>query len=615
MCAFVSAAAGCGGDADGGGGSDPDGGAGDGGSAADAAPGLRAPVAQDLAIDVEVGGGADGALVASDADGDPLTWSIVEPPSAGTLAAFDPATGAFRYQTDSLVSGVDSFTAEVTDGSTAPARATVTVSIVPFVFTGDWALGAVGGCAGGSFFIAHAPHHLDIGQRTIVCGSTTYRFDAIYARVDGSDILWNGADVGDLGDTSIDISRSMVVSGCGTVSHRLQLVKTAGGYTYHEAASVPCGPDPDMSAAPTYTPVALVEPTPQAHSLGSAAAGATASGAVTLMNIGKLTAGALGASLTPAETPFGFAGGAYPGAGGTCSATLAPRDRCTMTMTASSATAGNPQASLLVSYQDGTGDPRGAYGSLLAYVLPPLAAPTAVSVQNGVQCALDGGAVACWGSSDGGRTSVPPLTDPIAVDVGNAHACAVDDSGVVCWGTGSSAPPAMTSPTAVSAGAAHSCALAADGVHCWGDDSRGQSTVPPLENPIAVSAGGYHSCALDDTGVHCWGWNNIGQTSVPPLSNPTAVTAGAWHTCALDDAGVHCWGRNYDGESTVPPLDAPALVSAGQYRTCAADAAGVHCWGADHGGVGFEPALSGVTALSADSAPACAIAGGALRCW
>lgn len=617
LCALI-AAAGCGGGDDSGDDDargDAGGGADGGGRASDGAPGPRPPVAADLSIEVEVGGSASAALIASDPDGDDLSFAIVDPPTAGTIAALDAATGAFTYQTDSLVAGPDSFTVEVSDGTSPPARATVAVSIVPFVFTGDWALGSVnsGACSGESFFVAHGPGHLDIGTRVISCGSTTYTFDSIDTQLDGTDILVNGADVGDLGDTSISIARSAYVSGCGTVSQQLQLVKTADGYTYHEAATVPCGPDPNMLAAPAYTPVALLELTPQNHSLGSAPAGAAAGATVTLMNVGKLPATSL--AVPAPDAPFAFAGGAYPGTGGDCGDALAGRARCTMTVTASSPTPGNPQGWLLPSYDDGAGHRLSAYGGLFAYIVPALTAPTAVSVQNGVVCALDGGAVVCWGSSDGDRTAVPPLSDPVAVDVGNAHACAIDDSGVVCWGTGSATPPAMDNPVALSAGAAHTCALDDSGVHCWGDNSRGQSTVPALSNPVAVSAGGYHSCALDDTGVHCWGWNNIGQTSVPAMSGPTAVSAGAWHTCAIDAAGVHCWGRNYDRESTVPALAAPTRVSAGQYRTCAADAAGVHCWGDDTGGVGFEPALDGVTALSADWAPACAIAAGELRCW
>ena len=618
LCALVSAA-GCGGDDDGGDRGDTDGGVdgSDGGADSDATTGPRAPIAGDLAIDVEVGGSATGALPASDADGDPLTFAIVDAPAGGGLAAFDPATGSFTYQTDSLVAGSDSFTFQVSDGTSEPASGTVTVSIVPFVFTGDWLLGAVlngsASCTGDSFRIAHGPTHLDIGQREIVCGSTTYRFNGIYAALEGTDIIVDGKDVGDLGDTTIAMTRSMAVAGCGTVTSQLALEKTAGGYSYHESASVPCGPDPNMQATPTYTSIALLEFTPQNHSLGSATVDQTATRAVTLMNIGKLPASSL--SVAAPAAPFGFAGGAYPGSGGSCGNGLGGRASCTLSVTASSATAGNPQGTLLASYQDGGGGSPTAYGGLFVYLLPALASPSAVSVSSGVECALDGGAVLCWGSSANGQTSVPALTGPVAVDVGQAHVCAIDDSGVVCWGSGSAAPPPLDNPTAVSAGAAHTCVLDDTGVHCWGDDSHGQSTVPPLENPTAVSAGGYHSCALDDTGVHCWGWNNIGQTTVPSLSNPTAVSAGTWHTCALDDTGVHCWGRNYDRESTVPPLSSPTRVSAGQNRTCAADAGGVHCWGDDVGGVGVEPALSGVTSLSADWAPACAIAAGALHCW
>jgi hypothetical protein len=597
---------------------DIDGGVGDddAGGDLDGSPGQRPPTVEALTIEVEVGGSATAALAASDPEGDPLTWTIVSPPIAGEIDALDTATGVFTYRTDSLVSGSDAFAVTVTDGSTEPVNATVTVAIVPFVFTGDWALGAVtngaSNCTGSSVRIAHGPQHLDIGSRVIQCGATTYDFDPVYAAVDGDDLFVNGVDVGDLGDATLTMTRSMVVSGCGTVTTQLAIEKTADGYTYAESASVPCGPDPDMEAAPTYAPIALVEYLPDTHSLGSVEPDQTAAATVTMMNIGKLPAGSL--SAVSSDPMFAFAGGAWPGTGGTCGADLAGRASCQLALVGSGASPGSYRGWLTTSYHDGAGD-RTAYGNLTLHIVPALRAPSAIAAANNAFCALDGGSVICWGSEAYGQTDVPALTAPIAVDVGNAHACAIAAAGVECWGDGSVAPPPLTSPSVISTGDAHTCALHEGGVACWGDNSRGQSTVPPLSNPVAVTAGGYHTCAIDDTGVHCWGWNNQGQTAVPALANPVAVSAGSWHTCAIDDGGVRCWGRNYDRESTVPPLSSPTMVSAGQYRTCAADASGIHCWGHDIGGVGFEPALSAPTALATEWDSACAIAAGALRCW
>jgi hypothetical protein len=198
-------------------------------------------------------------------------------------------------------------------------------------------------------------------------------------------------------------------------------------------------------------------------------------------------------------------------------------------------------------------------------------------------CALDAGAVTCWGDNFWGQSTVPALTSPTQVAPGNAHTCALRAGGVTCWGlaiNGQTTVPTLTNPTQVTSGNAHSCALHAGGVTCWGDNSQGQTTVPALTTPTQVAAGaGSYVCALHAGGVTCWGYNGHGQTTVPALTAPTQVAAGAQHACAIHAGGVICWGLNTSGQTTVPALINPTQVAAGQSHTCAVHAGGVTCWG------------------------------------
>ncbi|WP_068606939.1 tandem-95 repeat protein [Paenibacillus swuensis] len=68
-------------------------------------------------------------IVATDVDGDPLTYSLNTPPSNGT-AVVTPG-GGYTYIPDLNFNGVDSFTVLVSDGNGGSAVATVTVTVTP----------------------------------------------------------------------------------------------------------------------------------------------------------------------------------------------------------------------------------------------------------------------------------------------------------------------------------------------------------------------------------------------------------------------------------------------------------------------------------------------------
>ncbi|MDQ0889600.1 hypothetical protein QFZ81_004688 [Paenibacillus sp. V4I9] len=81
-----------------------------------------------------------GTLSASDANGDPLTYSIVSNGTLGTAVITNPSTGAFTYTPNAGVIGTDTFSFIANDGFVNSDVATVTVrilDIIPPVTTDD----------------------------------------------------------------------------------------------------------------------------------------------------------------------------------------------------------------------------------------------------------------------------------------------------------------------------------------------------------------------------------------------------------------------------------------------------------------------------------------------
>src|SRR3954453_5898528 len=288
-------------------------------------------------------------------------------------------------------------------------------------------------------------------------------------------------------------------------------------------------------------------------------------------------------------------------------------------------------------------------------------------------------AIALPGGSAAEQASEPGFPPAAQIDAGQNHTCALQSGAVRCWGynlegelglgnadtigddeTPAAAPPVDLgsghSAVAISAGEFHTCAIFNDGtVRCWGFGQNGRlgtgsvanigddepvTSVPPVDlgtgrTAKAISAGGSHTCAiLDDNTVRCWGyafWGelgygnpdpdpmtpdvepmpvDIGDNETPASVGPVnlgsgrtakAISAGDLHTCAiLDNDTVRCWGRGQDGQlgygnqQNVGDRDTPAsagpvdlggghtakAISAGVAETCAIlDDGNVRCWG------------------------------------
>jgi VCBS repeat-containing protein len=89
-----------------------------------------APVAQDgsLTVTEDDPDGESGTVVATDAEGAPVTYAVVTPPVHGTLS-FDNATGAFTYVPNAEYSGADGFTFSASDGTLTSVPGTVSITV------------------------------------------------------------------------------------------------------------------------------------------------------------------------------------------------------------------------------------------------------------------------------------------------------------------------------------------------------------------------------------------------------------------------------------------------------------------------------------------------------
>ncbi|MEO5333424.1 MAG: tandem-95 repeat protein [Magnetococcus sp. YQC-5] len=95
------------------------------------APVNDAPVATNGTLTTNEDTAYTGTLSATDSDSTTLTYSIVTPPTKGSITITNAATGAFTYTPTLNVNGSDSFTFKVNDGALDSNIATMTVTVTP----------------------------------------------------------------------------------------------------------------------------------------------------------------------------------------------------------------------------------------------------------------------------------------------------------------------------------------------------------------------------------------------------------------------------------------------------------------------------------------------------
>ncbi|WP_238152177.1 RCC1 domain-containing protein [Microbulbifer sp. A4B17] len=198
--------------------------------------------------------------------------------------------------------------------------------------------------------------------------------------------------------------------------------------------------------------------------------------------------------------------------------------------------------------------------------------PKAIGVGRFHSCVWADTGMHCWGREGEHLIFPADLTDVTEIDASTSHTCAIDNGAVVCWGSNTNGvlnvPTNILQPHKLNTGTNHNCVL--DGettARCWGANYRNQSSDRyNLTNPVGVAAGGSfpyphseddgHSCVADDYGVDCWGSSSNGVLSIPfGLTNVVDLHAGWRATCALEANGeVTCWGDSIN-ENIVDTLN------------------------------------------------------------
>jgi alpha-tubulin suppressor-like RCC1 family protein len=205
------------------------------------------------------------------------------------------------------------------------------------------------------------------------------------------------------------------------------------------------------------------------------------------------------------------------------------------------------------------------------FASPPPGTFLDVAGADGSSCAINAGAVFCWGQLAGGPTPVreqlsPPSLMPKAVGVGPGFACIRSK-----W-------PVLFRP---------------DVLQCFGNNQFGElgngKNVPATTpqdvarddiNPFHLNL--HFACGIQFASVFCWGQNLSGQLGNGTTTNsnvPVAVSLSSFsaanvgtgfsHACAVDTAGaMFCWGDDKEGElgngmTVAQPVSTPVPVAAG----------------------------------------------------
>jgi alpha-tubulin suppressor-like RCC1 family protein len=220
-----------------------------------------------------------------------------------------------------------------------------------------------------------------------------------------------------------------------------------------------------------------------------------------------------------------------------------------------------------------------------------------------------------------------------AIAATSYYTCAIQNGAVKCWGENSnrelgdgtniaSNVPVqvydMTSgATLIEAAYERACAFINNEMKCWGS-SAGSASVKPgfTGNVTDIAVGNMHECAIIDNEAYCSGFNLSGEcgtgggpfeataAKVVNLStNVTEIEAGYSTTCVIDDGSVKCWGvgtsgETGDGSGANTPTAVPAtgldtgvtaLSATSFYNFCAIKNSKNYCWGSNSGYQFYDP--------------------------
>ena len=194
------------------------------------------------------------------------------------------------------------------------------------------------------------------------------------------------------------------------------------------------------------------------------------------------------------------------------------------------------------------------------------------------------GVIACWGQNTFGQASPPDgRFDEIAA--GSVLACALNGGALTCWGGGFAAagetiqeiPPL----SAIQGGGGLICGLTVDADMACLDGSELAITPGPF---ISLGIGLQHACAIRTDGSIFCEDAHYSRRSLPPSTKFAQIAGGWYHTCGITESSgdLECWGSNVPGASE-ERLSAPegefTTISIGWRNSCALRPNGqATCW-------------------------------------
>lgn len=192
-------------------------------------------------------------------------------------------------------------------------------------------------CAKTSFVMTQTATQLQIAKRAFSCTYTGNNLPAavtypdVTLTISGNQLLDGGQPAGSIDATSVHVNDCLAGS-CAVIT----LTQTQPNrLDYTESASVSGSTESQLSGKllkeGTYTPGQL-DVQPPTVDFGTIAPGASPTQTLTVTNTGGELADNIAAS--GLSSPVSFAGGSYPGAGGTCSTSLAAGQSCTVVIQA-----------------------------------------------------------------------------------------------------------------------------------------------------------------------------------------------------------------------------------------------------------------------------------------
>ncbi|MEZ4458756.1 MAG: hypothetical protein R3E66_03320 [bacterium] len=235
----------------------------------------------------------------------------------------------------------------------------------------------------------------------------------------------------------------------------------------------------------------------------------------------------------------------------------------------------------------------------------------AVVSGNNHVCAIQGSALKCWGLNYFGQlgisaqyrsfdgVAVPTVVTGMgagvsAVSAGSDHTCAIQNGALYCWGSNGFG------------------ALGTPGETNWTNEP-----IEVLSAPVThIYAGGDRSCATHDGVLKCWGSNYDGEVGTMGLPSvvrtPTEVTVvdgpfddvmlGTNNTCVQKADAVQCWGSSEDGQlktagNSVPPQvmisSGATAFGLGSMHMCGERLGVLSCWGGNLFGQTGDPTTAG----------------------